>query len=87
MFLDRQMVLQVLYDNIKDKSKVLTNKRVKTIQSEDGGVTAITTDNSVYKGDIVIGADGIHSTVRSEMWKHAHKVRPRWFDQSEKEGE
>jgi 2-polyprenyl-6-methoxyphenol hydroxylase-like FAD-dependent oxidoreductase len=80
------MVLQVLYDNIKDKSKVLTGKRVATVQLKDGGVAAVTTDNSVYEGDIVIGADGIHSTVRSEMWRLGHQLQPGWFDRSEEQG-
>lgn len=82
MFLDRQMLLQVLYDNIKDKSKILTNKRVVKVELDEDSVRAVTTDNSVFQGDIIIGADGIHSTIRDEMWRLAGGKLP-----SEREGE
>ena len=35
------------------------------------GVTVHCTDGSHFAGDIVAGADGIHSTTRYEMWRHA----------------
>lgn len=67
-FMDRQTVLQTLYNKIQNKSKVLTGKRVEAIDSSDPTVVkVITTDGSIYSGDIVVGADGIHSTVRQEM--------------------
>ncbi|CAK7234707.1 hypothetical protein SBRCBS47491_009040 [Sporothrix bragantina] len=82
-FLDRQMVLQVLYDNIQDKSKVLVNKQVKTVTNTDQGVSVTTADGSVYEGDILVGADGIHSTVRDEMWRIAHRESPGWIPADE----
>ncbi|KAE8139749.1 hypothetical protein BDV38DRAFT_241112 [Aspergillus pseudotamarii] len=67
-FLDRQTVLQTLYNKVQNKSKILTGKRVQTIDNSDPTmVNVITTDGSIYSGDIVVGADGIHSTVRQEM--------------------
>ncbi|KAJ0415944.1 hypothetical protein BJY00DRAFT_317406 [Aspergillus carlsbadensis] len=78
-FLDRQMVLQVLYDNIKDKSKVLTKKRVQKVDMTSHSVVVKTADGSSYHGDILIGADGIHSTVRGEMWRLANKMQPGWI--------
>ncbi|KAJ0416307.1 hypothetical protein BJY00DRAFT_304207 [Aspergillus carlsbadensis] len=78
-FLDRQMVLQLLYDNIRDKSKILTNKRVQRVDLVDQKVVAHTTDGSTYYGDILVGGDGIHSTVRKEMWRLANKLSPGWI--------
>ncbi|KAB8261859.1 hypothetical protein BDV32DRAFT_121139 [Aspergillus pseudonomiae] len=67
-FVDRQKVLQTLYNKVQDKSKILTRKKVKTIDnSESTGVKITTTDGSIYSGDLVVGADGIHSIVRQEM--------------------
>ncbi|KAI0136167.1 FAD-binding domain-containing protein [Xylariales sp. AK1849] len=85
LFLDRQTVLQVLYDNIKDKSKVLTDKRVKTVELSGESVKVIVTDGSSYTGDILVGGDGIHSKVRLEMWRLAETMSPGYFCESEYE--
>lgn len=81
------MVLQVLYDNIKDKTKILSSKRVVKVQLEQAGVKAITVDGKTYAGDIIIGADGIHSTVREEMWRLSEKVAPGYIPSTESTGE
>ncbi|KAK5207798.1 hypothetical protein LTR72_007405 [Exophiala xenobiotica] len=83
-FLDRQMVLQVLYDNIRDKTKVLTRKRVQNVELLEDGVVVNTTDGSSYKGDILVGADGIHSSVREEMWRIANEISPGWIPSDER---
>jgi 2-polyprenyl-6-methoxyphenol hydroxylase-like FAD-dependent oxidoreductase len=80
------MVLQVLYNNIKDKTKILTNKRVENVEVTGTGVIAKTSDGSAYHGDILVGADGIHSTVRDEMWRIANKVSPGWIPSDEHSG-
>ncbi|EXJ66717.1 uncharacterized protein A1O5_09912 [Cladophialophora psammophila CBS 110553] len=82
-FLDRQMVLQVLYDNIQDKTKVLTKKRIQKVELSDDGVVVKTHDNCSYEGDILIGADGIHSSVRGEMWRIANELSPGWIPSDE----
>ncbi|KAJ0355425.1 hypothetical protein COL154_011356 [Colletotrichum chrysophilum] len=79
----RQMLLQVLYDNLKQKNKVNPSKRVNKIELSEKGVTVHTTDGSIYEGDIVVGADGIHSTVRSEMWRIGIKENPGYFPHDE----
>ncbi|KAF5715955.1 zeaxanthin epoxidase chloroplastic [Fusarium mundagurra] len=87
VFLDRQMLLQVLYNNTKDKSKVLTNKRVVRTELVNGGVHAVTSEGTIFTGDILVGADGVHSTVRSQMWKLAGRLSPGLFDRNEHEGD
>ncbi|KAL2882282.1 hypothetical protein SGCOL_002551 [Colletotrichum sp. CLE4] len=76
---DRQMLLQVLYDNLKNKDKVIPEKRVGNVELLKEGVRVHTKDGSIFEGDIVVGADGIHSTVREEMWRIGHKQRPGYF--------
>lgn len=87
IFLDRQTLIQTLYDNIRDKSKIVANKRVTTVNLGENGVTVLASDASMFQGDILIGADGIHSTVRREMRRLANMTRPGWFDAGEEEGE
>ncbi|RKL44204.1 hypothetical protein BFJ72_g3937 [Fusarium proliferatum] len=85
VFLDRQMLLNMLYNSIKDKTKVLTNKRVVRTELVNRGVRAVTSDGTIIAGDILVGADGVHSRVRSEMWKLAGRLSPGLFDPNEHE--
>ncbi|KAF6803744.1 FAD binding domain protein [Colletotrichum sojae] len=83
IFIDRQMLLQVLYDNLKYKDRVLTKKRVSRVDLAKGGVQVHTDDGSIFEGDIIVGADGIHSAVRSEMWRLGHEQSPGYFPPDE----
>ncbi|KAJ5431308.1 Monooxygenase FAD-binding [Penicillium cf. griseofulvum] len=83
VFLDRRMLIEVLYEKIQDKSKVITSQRVQSIENGTSSATVTTTTGQTYIGNIVIGADGIHSKVRQEMWKAAEKVDPTWIDPTE----
>lgn len=71
LWLDRQMLLKILYDNLKHKDRVLTNKRVVHVEMSPTGVLVTTEDGSSYSGDILVGGDGVHSKVRQEMWRIA----------------
>ncbi|CAH0047714.1 unnamed protein product [Clonostachys solani] len=71
IFIDRQMLIQVLYSNLNHKERVLTSKRVISVDILEASAEVTTKDGQVFSGDIVVGADGIHSTVRKEMWRHA----------------
>lgn len=86
MFLDRQMVLQVLYSNLRDESKVLPSKRVGKVEMDDQGVRVTTKDGSIYTGDILVGADGVHSAVRGEMFRIANETSPGYLNANEENG-
>ncbi|KAI7779534.1 hypothetical protein LA080_000723 [Diaporthe eres] len=83
IFIDRQMLLQVLYDNLVHKDKVFTKKRVTNVDIVDGGVHVRTEDGDSFEGDIIVGADGIHSAVRDEMWRIGHQLSPGYFPPDE----
>ncbi|KAL5332434.1 hypothetical protein BJX70DRAFT_404609 [Aspergillus crustosus] len=76
--LDYRRVLQLLYDNIRDKKKILTKKELQKVELVYDGVVVRTSDGSTYQGEILVGADGSHSTVRDEMWQLADKSSPGW---------
>lgn len=80
------MLIEILYNKIQDNSKVLTSQRVQRIETGDSSVTVHTSSGQSFTGDIVIGADGIHSTVRQEMWKEAQRLDSQWIDPSEEDG-
>lgn len=77
------MLLQILHGNLKHKDRVLTKKRVTGVELTTNGVRALTQDGSVYEGDIVVGADGIHSAVRDEMWRLGKEQSPGYFPEDE----
>ncbi|KAE8377206.1 hypothetical protein BDV26DRAFT_305041 [Aspergillus bertholletiae] len=83
VFFERRMLIQILYDKIQDKSKVLTSQRVQSVHTSESHVTVITKEGQTYAGDIVVGADGIHSTVRRQMWEEAKEKDSSWIDPSE----
>nr|Q9C447.1 RecName: Full=FAD-dependent monooxygenase paxM; AltName: Full=Paxilline synthesis protein M [Penicillium paxilli]AAK11530.1 PaxM [Penicillium paxilli] len=68
-FLDRQKMLEILYKGYPDPSKIRLGQRVTSIESLDDGVLITTTTGHVYRGDLLVGADGVHSIVRREIWK------------------
>ena len=73
---DRQVILQGLFDNIRDKSKILLNKKVIDIEHTPDGVTVKCEDKSSYEGDILVGADGVASKTRDLIWRLADAAEP-----------
>ncbi|KAF9123106.1 hypothetical protein BGW39_009254 [Mortierella sp. 14UC] len=49
--------------------KIHFNKRVLTISDKEDRVKIQTSDNCVYEGDILVGADGAYSAVRQRMYE------------------
>ncbi|TAQ86977.1 hypothetical protein B7494_g4680 [Chlorociboria aeruginascens] len=84
--LERRMFLQILYDGLDDaeKAKVKSGKGVTDIIEDDDGVKVILEDGSIEEGDIVIGTDGVHSNVRSLMWRNANAAIPGMITAAEK---
>ena len=84
-FLPRRELLEVLYKHVPEKSKVLPGKRVVKVVHSDTGVRVITKDGEEFAGDIVVGVDGVHSTIRQEMWALADKLDPGFITDKEKQ--
>lgn len=87
IFIDRRDLLKILYDNVKSKDKILTGKRVEEVLTAVNGVLVKLKGGETVAGDILIGADGLHSTVRKEMWRLANKSRPGFFPENEQSSE
>lgn len=50
--------------------KISFNKRVVETKDDEQGVTIITDDGEAFHGDILIGADGVRSTIREQLYKN-----------------
>lgn len=85
--LERRQLLEVLYTGLQDKSKVHTGKQVTSILPTESGVSVTTADGASYDGDLVVGADGVHSFVRSEMWRVADLEQPGLISKKERSSE
>ena len=62
----------VLYDLLLKQipaHKILLKKRILTISEEDDKVTIQAADNTVYEGDLLVGADGAYSAVRQRLYE------------------
>ncbi|KAH7016712.1 hypothetical protein EDB80DRAFT_826985 [Ilyonectria destructans] len=79
IFIDRQMLLETLYNNLQSKAPVLTGQRVESIIRLDDFVQVVTSKGDTFRGDILVGADGIYSTVRKEMWRLGNEMSPGYF--------
>lgn len=75
----------MLYSQVKNKDRIHVKKRVDVIEPLEGSVRVTTTGGHSYSGDIVLGADGIHSKVRSEMRRIANTVDPSLFEPKEED--
>jgi 2-polyprenyl-6-methoxyphenol hydroxylase-like FAD-dependent oxidoreductase len=62
-------VLYKLILKLVPPPKILFGKKVVSITETDDKVTVRTSDNARYEGDILVGADGAHSTVRHHLYE------------------
>ncbi|KAH7410698.1 hypothetical protein BKA64DRAFT_360443 [Cadophora sp. MPI-SDFR-AT-0126] len=81
---ERKTFLRSMYDQLRDRSKVRTGKKVVSIHHGESSVKVVCQDGSEFFGDIVIGADGIHSFTRQEMQTFAEQTGPLGFMDKDK---
>ncbi|PYI11915.1 monooxygenase [Aspergillus sclerotiicarbonarius CBS 121057] len=74
IIISRRALLGILYTRLQRRSCVSFDKRVCRIVSSAGEVTVYSADGSSVSGDLVVGADGVYSTVRAQMWHHINNV-------------
>nr|A0A455LLV4.1 RecName: Full=FAD-dependent monooxygenase ntnA; AltName: Full=Nectripenoid biosynthesis cluster protein A [Nectria sp. (in: ascomycete fungi)]AYO60864.1 FAD-dependent monooxygenase NtnA [Nectria sp. (in: ascomycete fungi)] len=87
-FLSRHDCLKILFNKIQQKSRVHLLKEVIKIEAGNLGEKGYveTKDGSIYTGDIIIGADGVRSSVRRELWRIADSESPGYIPKQDKTG-
>ncbi|KAL2817621.1 hypothetical protein BJX63DRAFT_429666 [Aspergillus granulosus] len=68
-FLDRQKVLELLGASLPSPDKLHVDTKVVQVEEMADSVRVHASSGVCYDGDIVVGADGVHSVVREEMWR------------------
>jgi 2-polyprenyl-6-methoxyphenol hydroxylase-like FAD-dependent oxidoreductase len=81
LVMDRQQILQILYAALsaESKSKIVMGARLAVVDQLGSGVRVRTVDGRTWSGDMLIGADGVHSVTRSEMWRIGRTAKPGVF--------
>lgn len=87
LFMERRVALEILFKHLPSKKKVITGRRVIRVDQLVDKVRLYTNDGSQYEADMVIGADGIHSTLRHEIWRMAADLDPSFATEAEDKGE
>jgi len=64
LVLNRRDVVETLYQYIKDYTKICFDTTISSIQQTDDTARVTLSDGLIADYDLVIGADGIHSTTR-----------------------
>ncbi|KAK7955214.1 hypothetical protein PG988_015908 [Apiospora saccharicola] len=73
-FLERRMLLAILYENLRHKKRVHLSSKVTSLEQGTSTVTVKTESGDRYSGHLVVGADGVHSIVRSEVQRRLRAV-------------
>ncbi|KAE8311544.1 hypothetical protein BDV41DRAFT_565685 [Aspergillus transmontanensis] len=74
-FLDRQVILRILFSQLGEhQNRVHLNKKVVRVENLPNKVMVHCGDGSAFEGDLVVGADGVRSTVREEIWRHMESL-------------
>ena len=68
LFTTRPDLYNLLLSHVNPE-KILFGKRVLSIQQDDAGVSVHCADGSDYHGDVLVGCDGAHSSVRQSLYK------------------
>ncbi|KAL2220239.1 hypothetical protein M432DRAFT_608525 [Thermoascus aurantiacus ATCC 26904] len=76
IFMGRCEFLRILYKHIRDKSRVLAQTAVVSYEEDEDGITVTASDGMKYCGDILVGTDGVHSTVAQLMTEKLNKEKP-----------
>lgn len=61
----RSDIERVLHDKVRDRAEIRFSTSVEAIDVSAAGIAATLTDGTTLDADLVVGADGLHSRIRS----------------------
>jgi 2-polyprenyl-6-methoxyphenol hydroxylase-like FAD-dependent oxidoreductase len=84
LLLERREFISCLYEGLPSKEFVKTGNGVTGISETSDGVRVTLKDGTVEEGDMVVGCDGVNSSVRQLMWDNANASIPNTITSEEK---
>jgi 2-polyprenyl-6-methoxyphenol hydroxylase-like FAD-dependent oxidoreductase len=66
-------LLALLYSKVKDRAQFRFSTSIESIEQDSSGVTASLSDGSQLRADLLVGADGFHSRVRSLIFGEEYR--------------
>jgi 2-polyprenyl-6-methoxyphenol hydroxylase-like FAD-dependent oxidoreductase len=70
------VLLEALFGNLRNKSKALASREVASVSHNDEEVMVTCNDGSIYRADILVGADGVYGKTRQTLWELAEPENP-----------
>lgn len=70
-YFNRYDLLCVLHKHVREKERLLVNQKVVRVDTYEDKVVVQTSTGDVFEAQCIVGADGVRSTVRKEMWRNA----------------
>lgn len=83
LFNTRREHIAVMWRAVKRKDRFLLGRRVKKVEERDEKVAVVTEGGEEFVGDVLVGADGVRSVVRQEMWRIGNEKVPGTFGEEE----
>ncbi|TDZ15108.1 FAD-dependent monooxygenase ctvC [Colletotrichum orbiculare MAFF 240422] len=83
-FTDVVGMLKERHGHIKEKDRLLVNQKVVRIDGLADRAVVYTAAGDVFEAQMVVGADGVHSAVRREMWRNAETAGPEAIPEEDK---
>lgn len=77
LFMERKFLLQCVYNQIKDKTKIRRHTSFASYIEHDDYIQVVAETGEKIAGDILIGADGVHSAVRRHLADHVCTANPK----------
>lgn len=75
-----------MYARIKDKSRIHLQQELFKIEILGDKVRAVTKKGLKYTADLLVGADGVKSMTRQELWRIADSESPGYIPRRDKTG-
>lgn len=82
LFLDRHFnfmrgeLERVLYERVRDRVEVRFGTTISSLEPDSASARATLSDGSTWEGELVVGADGVHSTTRRMIFG---EIPPRYL--------